>query len=94
MEFLREMGIEQKSVVMEQDNKSAITLAQKGPSGQGRTKWLNVKYFWVEEHIEQGAVVLKYVPSLEMLSDGFTKPLPREQFFAWRARVLNMSRRV
>jgi len=37
---------------------------------------------------------LKYVPSLELLADGFTKPLGRQAFFEWRARVLNTQARV
>jgi hypothetical protein len=64
-------------------------LLEKGPSSTGRTKWINVKHFWVKQYVENGKVKLKYVPSLELLADGFTKPLAKKTFFRWRARVLN-----
>ena len=88
-ELLNEMGFKQDAIILEQDNQSTMKLLEKGPSSTGRTKWINVKHFWVKQYVENGKVKLKYVPSLELLADGFTKPLAKKTFFRWRARVLN-----
>jgi len=87
--LLEELGFKQEPVVIEQDNTSTMRLIEKGPSSTGRTKWINIKHFWVSEHLEKGDIKLKHVPSLDLLSDGLTKPLGRRSFEKWRARILN-----
>ena len=89
VELLNELGFTQDTVTIEQDNSSTMKLVEKGPSSTGRTKWINIKHFWVSEHLENGHFKLKYVPSLELLADGLTKPLGRAAFLKWRARILN-----
>ena len=91
VELLNELGISQDTVSIEQDNQSTMTLIEKGPSSTGRTKWLNIKYFWVNEHLRKGDFDTKYVPSLQLLADGLTKPLGHKAFCQWRARILNFS---
>jgi hypothetical protein len=90
IQVLSELGFPQDTVVIEQDNKSTIMLAEKGPSGQGRTKWYHVKYFWIKEFLDDGTISLKYVPSREMVTDGFTKVLSKTEFKRWRARIMNI----
>jgi len=92
VELLNELGIKQKSVEIEQDNQSTMRLIEKGPSSTGRTKWLNIKHFWVSEHLQNGDIKLRYVPSLELLADGLTKPLEKKAFLQWRSRILNNGR--
>jgi hypothetical protein len=89
IELLNELGFSQSAVEIEQDNSSTMRLIEKGPSSSGRTKWINIKHFWVSEHLTKGDIKLKYVPSLDLLADGLTKPLGRKAFFKWRARILN-----
>jgi len=89
VELLNELGFKQETVEIEQDNNSTMRLIEKGPSSVGRTKWINIKQFWVSEHLSNETVKLKYVPSLDLLADGLTKPLPRKAFMKWRARILN-----
>jgi hypothetical protein len=91
IELLNELGFKQDAVEIEQDNSSTMRLIEKGPSSTGRTKWINIKHFWVSEHLKSGDIKLKYVPSLQLLADGLTKPLGRKAFFKWRASVLNHS---
>jgi hypothetical protein len=91
VELLNELDFSQGPVTVEQDNQSTMRLIEKGPSSSGRTKWLNIKHFWVTDHLKEGAVKLKYVTSLELIADGLTKPLGRKAFLAWRARILNYS---
>ena len=87
--LLEELGFTQAPVTIEQDNTSTMRLIEKGPSSNGRTKWIHVKNFWVSEYLENGEIKLKYVPSLDLLADGLTKPLGRRAFLQWRARILN-----
>jgi hypothetical protein len=55
-EILEELGFPQDTIEIEQDNKSAIALMEKGPTGQGRSKWMNVKSFWITEKLDQGII--------------------------------------
>jgi Reverse transcriptase (RNA-dependent DNA polymerase) len=87
--LLEELGFGQETVQIEQDNKSTMRLIETGPSSTGRTKWLNIKYFWVSEKRKEGAFETKYVESLKLLADGLTKPLGRKAFMLWRQRILN-----
>ena len=97
--WIREMmatfgyDVESNPIEIGQDNQSTISLIKKGPSSGGRLKWLNIKNFWITEHVSEGHVKVDYVPSLEILSDGFTKPLNQKQFKIWRSRVLNSKKR-
>ena len=62
-------------VRLEQDNQSYITLLTKGRS-TGETTWfIEVQEFWISDYIRIGAVNIVYVPTEDMTSDYFTKPL-------------------
>lgn len=89
-QLLEDMGVNQDTVEIENDNQAAAVLTERGPSGTGRTKWVNVRYWWVHEQMESGAVRLVYVPSEELIADGFTKPLSGNRFKIWRGQVLNL----
>lgn len=90
-ELLRHLGYDMDyATVVENDNKSTISLHTKGPSSSGRTRWVQVKEFWVKAHLENGDIRLEYTASLDLLADGFTKPLEGQHFYAFRARVLNL----
>jgi hypothetical protein len=87
--LVTDIGFKQETVILEQDNQSTIRMIERGPSSTGRTKWINVKELWVNQFVQDGTITMKYVPSLELIADGFTKPLSKKAFFTWRARVLN-----
>lgn len=87
--LLESMGFPQLVTEIEVDNKSAETMANRGP-GMGGSKAIEVKYYWITQFIQNGSIRLSHVPTDQMLADGFTKPLPRNKFFVWRRRVLNL----
>ena len=58
------------------DNQGAIALV-KNPVKHGRSKHIDIRYHFTREHIENGNIVLEYVPSELNLADPFTKPLGR-----------------
>jgi len=87
--MMRGQGEAVPRVVIENDNTSAIHLLKTGPTGKGRTKWLDVKTFWVHAKLEDQELELEYTKSEELVADGFTKGLGGEAFRKWRTRVLN-----
>lgn len=58
------------------DNQSAMKLAE-NPVMHQRTKHIDVRYHFIREHIANGNIKVKFVPSTRMIADALTKPLPR-----------------
>lgn len=51
----------------------------KDPADHARSKHIDIRYHFVRE-VQNGAIVLKYVATDEMLADILTKPLPKHRF--------------
>lgn len=61
--------------VVYQDNKSTIILGNKGSANKGKTKHMDVRYFFLKDKIDDKTIVLEYLPTDLMLADFYTKPL-------------------
>ncbi|GKB95652.1 hypothetical protein Tco_0981789 [Tanacetum coccineum] len=61
------------------DNKSAIALCYNNVQ-HSRAKYIDVRYHFIKEQVENGIVKLYFVRTEYQLADIFTKPLPRERF--------------
>jgi hypothetical protein len=72
-----------------QDNKSTLAMIEKGRSGNKSTRHINIRYFYLKNKIEDGEVVLEYLPTQEMIADILTKPLQGEAFERLRDSLLN-----
>lgn len=59
-------------MIMNCDNKSAICLASNQMYSK-RTKHISIKYHFVREKVADGSIVLKYIPTDQMLADVLTK---------------------
>jgi hypothetical protein len=70
---------------MNEDNQGTIAMS-KNPVLHKRTKYIDIKFHFVREKIQDRTIELKYCPTHEMVADIFTKPLPRGQFENLRAR--------
>ena len=46
----------------------------------GNSRHVNIKYFWVKDHVDKKIVEIKYCPTTLMLADYFTKPLQGQLF--------------
>ena len=66
-------------IVINEDNQGAIAMA-KNPVGHARTKHIDMRYHFVREGVQNGAIILKYVASGDMIADILTKPLPKHPF--------------
>ena len=72
-------GCERKAVKVFADNQGAIALA-KNPIHHQRTKHIDIRYHFIRFDVEEGIVILEYVPTNENYADLFTKPLSGIKF--------------
>ena len=87
--FLIHQGYKVNPVVIGQDNQSTIHLINRGRPASLRTRHINIRYFFLKDLIDRGEVLIKYVPTNEMIADLMTKPLQGHQFLVLRRMLLN-----
>jgi hypothetical protein len=58
-----------------EDNQSAIAYSQNALVSE-KTKHIGLKWHFLKDHVEEGSIKLRYLPSYQMVADMFTKPLP------------------
>jgi hypothetical protein len=86
---MKEIG--QKNIIL-QDNTSTIQLENNGKrSSSKRTRHINIRYFYITDQIKEGNVSVTYCPTLEMVSDYFTKPLQGSLFQTHRNAIMGLS---
>jgi KUP system potassium uptake protein len=57
------------------DSQSAIAYFQNALVGE-KTKHFGLKWHFLKDHVEEGTIKLRYLPTDQMVADLFTKPLP------------------
>ena len=62
------------------DNTSAINLS-KNPIQHWRTKHIEIRYYFLRDHIQKGDIELIYVHTNKQLTDIFIKPLDEKKIF-------------
>ena len=73
-EFMEEQGHELDPPVIFQDNQSTISLVTKG-GGKSRSKHLRTRQYRMKELIDNGNIVVEYLPTGSMIADVMSKPL-------------------
>jgi len=74
-----------------QDNKSAITMANKGKHIGESTRHIdNIRYFFIKHYLDSKDVNIEYLPTESMIADILTKPLQGSLFKTLRAKLLNL----
>lgn len=77
--MISQMGTDQrKAVTIFDDSQSAIAMTR-NPQFHGRSKHIDIKYHFIRDLVEEGAVNLVYCTTKEMVADILTKGLCREQ---------------
>ena len=79
LEYPELIGDNGKTVQMLADNQGAIALA-KNPHLHERSRHIDISYHYIRDLVKQEKVKVKYIPTVEMTADGFTKPLERVAF--------------
>ena len=71
--FLEDQGVGINETVLYQDNMSSMLLEQNGQqSSMKRTQHMDIRYFYVGDHIQNKTVSSHHCPTKEMLEDYFT----------------------
>ena len=78
---LSDYGLELNHIPIHCDNTSAINLS-KNPILHSRTKHIEIRYHFLQDHVQKGDCILEFVDTKNQLAYIFTKPLPKENFFS------------
>ena len=87
--FILNQGHDIGPVTLYQDNLSTMALIDKGKSTSGRTRHVDIRYFWIKERIESGEVIVKHMGTTKMIADAMTKPLQGSEFIRERQALTN-----
>jgi len=89
--FLKAQGYKTEKSVIYQDNKSSILLEKnRRASSGGRTRHINIRYFFIADRVKSGEVSIEHCPTEEMRADYLTKPLQGAKFRRFRNEMLNI----
>ena len=87
-DFIAHQGYKPQPVRLEQDNQSCIALLNKGRSTAETTRFIAIRKFWISDYIRNGAINVVYVPTEDMTSDFFTKPVQGAVFVKLSKKIL------
>ena len=76
---LEDYGMSQNKILIKCDNISAINIS-KNPIQYFRTKYIEIRYHFIRDHVQNEDITLEFVPIENQLADIFTKPLNLERF--------------
>jgi hypothetical protein len=79
MGFADCLGKDPKLVKIKNDNTGLLVLV-KNPYLHERSKHIDIYHHYTRDLAKQGRIRLEYIPTKNMVADGFTKPLKRVQF--------------
>ena len=79
--LLNHLGLiaSQDPLTIYSDSQASIAYT-KDPKFHGRTRHIEIKYHFVRDLVARGEVNLEHIPTQEMITDPFTKPLARDDF--------------
>ena len=78
--FLQELhSMPDDPLILNYNNQGVITLA-KDNKFHTRTKHIDVHYHFIHEAVEDGNVMVQYIPTGDNVSNIFTKPLTKAKF--------------
>jgi hypothetical protein len=65
------------AITLYEDNQPAIYLLNKPPSANTRTKHIDVKYHFIRQEVNRGAIAVVKIPTDKQAADRLTKSLDR-----------------
>jgi hypothetical protein len=77
--MMRDFGVIFERVPLMYDNTSAISVT-KNPVSHKRMKHLEVRHYFLRDHVEKREIKMRYIDTERQLTDIFTKPLDASRF--------------
>ena len=89
--FIMGQGFDVHDNIVYQDNQSTMLLSNNGRHSSGKkTRHIEIRYYFITDHVKRKNIHLKCCPTEAMISDFFTKPLQGSQFRKFRDFILNI----
>jgi hypothetical protein len=79
-------GQEMALTVIHCDNQSCIKLSE-NPVFHDRSKHIEIRYHFIQDWVQRGAVQLQYIPTDDQVADILTKALPRGKHVFFRDKM-------
>jgi hypothetical protein len=87
--FMAAQGHRTTKATFYQDNESAIKMESNGKASCGqRSRHIDIRYFFITDHVKQQSITIEHCPTGIMLADFFTKPLQGSLFRMYRSVLL------
>jgi hypothetical protein len=83
MGFPSYVGLNSNNVTIKGDNQGSLALVR-NPHLHQRSKHIDIQYHHVRDLEEKGRINVSYIPTVDMVADGMTKPLQRIAFNRFR----------
>ena len=89
--LISELGFKDDSepIHLHCDNKAAVDSAY-NPENHARTKHIDRRHYFIRELVEDGKIVVPFVPTDLNIADFFTKSLKAAKFFPLRNKIMNV----
>jgi hypothetical protein len=79
-------GHELRPTVIHSDNQSCIKLSE-NPLFHDKSKHIKIRYHFIRDWVQRGAVQLEYISTKEQITDILTKSLPRGKHVYFRDKM-------
>ena len=90
-DFFESQGYKSKQNILYQDDKITILLQENGKKiANKRTRYLNIRYFFLTDQVEKVNLAIKYCPTEAMTTEFMTKPLHGKKIQQFRNDILNV----
>ena len=90
MQLLQELHFDKLTIEIGVDNKCSMHLLKQGTGSFKRAKHIKMRFFWLKDLIDEGEIILKYVPSEELVADMLTKATTGAKFKYLRGKLLGI----
>ena len=87
--FLLHQGHVLGPTTLMEDNKSTIDMIKAGKPTSKRSRHINMRFYFVKQHVDSGEVYMVYCPTEDMLADMCTKAQVGYTFTSIRDRVIH-----
>ena len=87
---LLDFGVKFDEILLLCDNESAVKIAT-NPVQQSRTKYINIRHYFLRDHVNKGDIKIDGIGTDDQLADIFTKPLDESRFCKLRNDFSNVA---